>query len=235
MTMHLIALGFIGLLLGQSGSRPPLSEAEFRAVVQRLVTDERIIDDRVTEFAVQHDDVAVPILVEGIKARWAKRSAGDAAVPILSDDVHWNPAPRTNRADKQAVGTIFTLMSLATDRAEEPSVDAVGDLCSEYPTDCRFFVHQLLMSATVRQHYFTTASELARQYPGLREMVVGYVEARLKNGNAYGYAQELLERVARGDKIESDVILIRLAPPTRDRVMRALDRLNQDGQRPAPR
>lgn len=236
MTKFLIALTFIGLLLGQAETRPPLSEAEFRAVVQGLVAGHGVIDIRISEFELRHDDVAVPILVEGIRTCWAKRSAEDAAVPILRDDFRLNPIQRPKAADRQAVGAITELLDLATDRAERPAVGAVGRLCSEYRIDCRFFVKQLMMNAGARDHQYTTANELVREYPGLADVAVAYVEAALKNGGAeYGYARELLLRVAKGDKIESELILPRLPPATREKVMGAVDHLRRDMGQAAPR
>ena len=231
MTKCLIALTSIGLLLGQSGSSPALNEeVEFRAIVQRLVADESFPRaNRFTDFVFKHDDVAVPILVNGIRARWAKRPVEDAAIPIMVDQVKWEVAKRPDKDDGRAVGTILELVDLATRRAEQPAIDAVGHLCSGYPAGCRCFVYQLLLNARSTEHYFTTASELVRQYPTLGDMTVGYVEFALKSGGGpTDYAQELRERVEKGDKIESDVILPRLAPVSREKVMRALDGLNRN-------
>jgi hypothetical protein len=236
MTKYLIALTSVGLLLGQRESRPPLSEAEFRAVVQNLVAGHGVIDIRISEFALRHDNVAVPILVEGIRARWAMRPAEDAAVPILRDEIRWNPVNRPNATDRQAVGIVTELLDLATLLAEKPAVGAVGRLCSEYRTDCRFFVMQLLMNAGARGHLYTTADELVREYPGVADVTIAYVEAGLKNGGAENlYARELLQRVAKGDKIESELVLPRLAPATRQKVMGAVDYLKRDMGQAAPK
>ena len=236
MTRWFIALASIGLLLGQMGARPPLSEAEFRASVQRLLADEPTHEyGRMSEFVQRHGEVAVPILVGAIRARWARRPIEDATIPILlTGGAKRGVTERPNKADGKAVGTIIELVDLATRLAEQHAIDAVGQLCSEYPAGCRCFIDQLFLNANSQQHFFTTASELARQYPELGDMTVADVEAALKS-NGYGYAQELQERISNGDKIESDVILPRLTQASREKVMRALDSLNRGGQQAAPK
>jgi hypothetical protein len=217
MTKLLVAIAFASSLLGQGQpSRPPLTDAQFRAAIHDLAPGEPIPgkpmrDQRIVDFTSAYEDAAIPILVDEIKTRIANRR---------------------KEVDPKAEWTIFTFLQWATYSADQRAVDAVGELCAASEKDCKFFVTTLLNSAEAGDRTYGAAHNLVEGYPQLRDLAIAWCEQLLKNGGAeYIFGEEMVDRVEQGNAIkDDDVILSHLAPETRAKIMRAFEQLNRERQ-----
>lgn len=206
------------LLAGQvparkDGGEP--NEAEFLDAVQRWSAgqkagDTQPADDRASRFAIAHEDLAIPILMNAVEAK-------------LGD--------KEGLKDKRTEYFILVAVDLITYNATPRAVDAVAELCLIDAERCPRLVTKLLNKGTVQNHPFATAYDVVERFPGLREHVLPWVEERTTK-MAQMLARELLKREKAGHPAnESDVILSGLTPAAREAVGRALLReRTEEGQ-----
>jgi len=121
-TLNLVLLALAaGPLAAQVAEAPLLDEAAFRKQVQDGLPGP--ISAAVKQFARLKEEVAIPILVDAIKARLADTD------PKNEKEMHW------------FVLVAFDLIGYwATPRA----IDATADLCSVDQKDCRLMVERVL-------------------------------------------------------------------------------------------
>jgi hypothetical protein len=186
------------------------TEAEFRAAVQRWSEGSRsqqtrAADSRASAFAIKHEDIAIPILVNAVKA---KLRAGQSP------------------NDKQIHYFMWAAVELATYNAGHRAADAVADLCAVGEASCSWMVELLLNQGTAQQHPFGTAYDVVERYPGLRGFVLPWIEEKTTKDSsmAMRFAQELLKRQKEGHRIsENDALLSGLSPSARNVIGRAVE------------
>ena len=185
------------VLGGQEAKDTTFDEAAFRKAVQ----DAQLLDPkgRPTFFALKHEEVAVPILVAGIKAKLNDPDA-DYFVRVAAD--------------------------LAIYQANQRAVDVVADLCLTDQKRFSWLVEQVLNRAVGWQREFELAYYAVDRYPHLRDLVKNWTEETLRLSRMdLRLARELLKREKAGHLIRpEDPLLSLLAPETREIVYRAVER-----------
>lgn len=166
----------------------------------------RAADNRASLFAIAHEDIAIPVLVNAVKAKLRATQ---------------------NSNDKRTSSFLRVAVDYATYNATRRAVDAVADLCSVSQADCPWMVTKVLDAGTGQQHPYATAYDVVERYPNLRKLVLPWVEEVTTEAQlmATRFAQELLRREKAGHGIgENDAILSGLSPATRDVVNKAVVR-----------
>jgi hypothetical protein len=204
-------LAVVGCLpAGQAPNHIEPSEVEFKAAVQRWSSDGMRVqqmsaaDNRAGVFAIAHEDIAAPILLNAVKAKL------QAGVPP---------------SDRRTHEFLWQAVDLITYNASSRGVDAVAGLCAADQTDCPWMVTKLLNHGTVQRHPFATAYDAVERYPGLRKLVLPWVEeTTIKDPSmATLVAQELLNREKEGHAIsDKDAITSGLSPAARDAIDQAV-------------
>ncbi len=195
---NLIAFAFAAwsLAAAQESSEAPFDEAAFlKAVQDGLPSDPK---GRAMFFAINHEEVAVPILVAEIESK-------------MND-------PDADYFIRSAAG-------LAIYNANQRAVDTVADLCLTDQKRFAWLVDQVLYSAMSRERAYELALHAVERHPGLRELVIHWVDDAMKfQATDMTLARELLNREKAGIPIEaSDPLLSRLPAATRERINRAVD------------
>jgi hypothetical protein len=205
LTRYFIAVAFtVRLLAGQGSAVPPFDEAAFRkAVHEGLRYDPKT---RATDFALKHEDIAVPILVAEIKSKIN---------------------------DPQAQNFILNAASLAMYSANERAADAASDLCLASEALCPWLVQQLLGDASGRRRSYQIAYYAIERHPGLLGPVIAWVVDAQKSGiGPVLLAEEMVGREKTGHPIdENDPIFGRLPADAKERVNKALERVRAAEER----
>jgi hypothetical protein len=209
-------------MLGQAprGKGPESAEVEFRDAIRRWSEGQtpgatQPADDRATRFAVGHEEVAIPVLVDAVKARLGTKEIVNV---------------------KQAEFFVMAAVDLITYNATQRAIDAVQELCRVDAGRCPSFIGQLLGHATSQLHPFRTAYGIVECYPQLREHVTSWVEEQTTKfpSTVTALAQELLKREKEGHLLnDNDSILSGLRPATRHSIDLAVvtERLEQSRNR----
>ena len=210
LTRYFVLFAFaVSSLAGQAMKHPEPSEAECRSAVQRwsagLRSEETMTaDSRASVFAIAHEDIAIPILVNAIKAK-------------LRDKQTLN--------DKWKQKFMSAEVDMATYNANRRAVDAVAELCAVDQESCPWMINKLLNAGTAQRHPLATAYEAVERYPGLRGLVLLWIEQKAAKDMAARFAQELLAREKAEHSISGkDVIISGLQPEAREIVRRAIEK-----------
>src|SRR5215831_12178371 len=108
-------------------------------------------DNRATVFAIRHEDVAIPMLLDAIKAK-------------LRDKQTMN--------DKRTQHFIHGVVHLATYNAGQRAVDAAAEVCVLDERLCASVIDTLLDNGAAQRHPLITAYEAVGRYPNLRTFVL---------------------------------------------------------------
>ena len=106
-------------------------------------------------FALNHEEIAIPILVDAIKVKLTDAHA---------------------ESDKSIHRFIQVAAKMVMYNGSQRAIDAAADLCSIDQKDCPWLVTMLLDGARTRQHPYATAYDIVEQYPNLLDLVVPWVE-----------------------------------------------------------
>jgi hypothetical protein len=205
----LIVVAFAASLSGgQSPSAvpAPMDEAGFRKAVQDGLPAP---DNLAGLFALNHEDIAIPILVDAIKATVADNRAGN---------------------DRQKKLFIREAATLITYRASQRAIDAVAGLCAFSQKDCPEFVSMLFGGGRNEEHPYATAYQVVEQYPSLREfMLVRVKEALSVPEEARSFADDVLEREKAGHRLsDNDAIMSGLTVEMRERIHKAVEKARKE-------
>jgi hypothetical protein len=160
--------------------------------------------NRATLFVLNHDEVALPLLVDAIKANLAGTSGDE--------------------------GFLRKATALIVYAANQRALDAVANL---YGTDrVRFapLVGRLFDHAVNREREYDLAYYAIEQYPALRELVIRWVTASLELPQSdIAFAREVTRREKAGSPVsDKDSILTRLPVATRERIAIAVEKVKED-------
>jgi hypothetical protein len=177
-----------------NSNRRQIDEAGFRRAVQAGLPYPETLAG---VFAIENEDIAIPILVDAVKAKWRDEASRNAKATVK-----------------------FTLeaVDLITYNANPRAVDAVAELCQLERQHCEWMVKQLLTHGTAQQHPFSTAYDIVERRSELSQFVLPWVEEKTTNDSlmATRLARELLNREMTGRPIsDNDIILQALQPATR--------------------
>lgn len=204
---HLIAVAFaVRLISGQEPTDAAFDEAAFRkAVNDGLPTDH---GERTVRYILSHEDIAIPILVEAIKAKLN---------------------------DKQSEQFVERAIDWGTYSASERAADAVADLCATDDKRCPSFVKTLLNQAAARYRRYEISYYTVERYPNLLDVVAPLTVDSMKwSTSARDFARELVKREKAGHPLrDDDPLLSRLPAEARERVNRAIATArDEERQRP---
>jgi hypothetical protein len=176
-------------------NRPPSDEAGFRkAVLDGLPSS----TDRAAGFAHNHEEVAIPILMEAIKARIIALQAVD---------------------EKDPDRFLWVAVQMITYNGSQRAIDAVAELCSIDQKDCHWMVTDVLAGGRTQHHPYATACDVAEQHPKFLDFVAPFVERGLSFSEETLFAQELLKREKAGRPIQNaEPLLSRLSREARWRL-----------------
>ena len=207
-TLNLVLLALAaGPLAAQVAEAPLLDEAAFRKQVQDGLPGP--ISAAVSHFARLKEEVAIPILVDAIKAR----SAG--AGPQNEDEAHF------------FVHVAFDLISYwATPR----SIDATADLCSVDQKDCRWMVERVLAGGVGKDRPYTTAYEVIERHPELTGLVIPWAQRRLSFPHEeLLFARDVVMREREGHPVaDNDPIRSRLPAATQELIRNAIEQARRE-------
>jgi hypothetical protein len=198
----------VRLFAGQAGPAipTPLDEAGFRKAVQDGLP---VPDNLAGLFALNHEEIAIPILVDAIKATQAD-----------------------NRTENERPKKLFIreAATLITYRATQRAIDAVAGLCARDQNDCAEFVSLLFAGGRNEEHPYATAYQVVEQYPNLREfMLVPVKEALRVPEEARFFADDVLEREKAGHRFsDNDAIMSGLPAEMRERIHKAVEKARKD-------
>jgi hypothetical protein len=195
----LLVLTFYPLAFAaQEKNEEVFNEAAFRKSVQEgLKPDPR---DRALHFALDHGEVALPILVGQIKEKLNDPGAA-YFVRVAADWCVYKPNQR--------------------------AVDIVADLCQTDLERFSWMVPQVLDRAVGHQCEYELAYYAVERYPKLREPVISWLKDTLKLSMMdERLAKEVLNRERSGRQYwVDDPLLSRLPQGTKEQIIKIIERL----------
>lgn len=192
----------VQVLTGQESTTMP-NEATFRKAVQDALPLDQM--NSATLFVLNHDEIAVPILVAEIKAKWNDAGAADF---------------------------VRRAAALIVYAANQHALDAVADLCLTDEKRFSPLVGRLLDHAINREREYEIAYYAVENHPNLREIVARWVEESLSFSLAdLALAKELVKREKSGLAIrENDPLVSPLPVAAKERIKTAIEKVRTEEQ-----
>jgi hypothetical protein len=193
------------IVLAQEATAPANQDHDAETVFQHAVQDGLRPSDMYSAsvFVLSHENTAIPILLRSINENLGRN----------------NPEEFVSRA-------VELIVYSASDRG----IDAIADLCSVDPKRFTPYVKRLLDHAINRNREYELVYHALETDPQIRDAVVRWLQDSLDFPQAdVALAKEVLRRENSGHSgSESDAVMALIPFATRERVLRAVEKVRSD-------